>query len=143
MIMSTSESTTKRSAATRYALGVLMAFGALNAFGGGWYGMSGAPNVPKEWLSGTPFRDYFIPSLLLFTVVGGAFLVGAVASFARLPFARAAALAAAVVVLVWIATQVSMIGYVSWMQPTTAAAGVLMLVLASRLPRATRPETLA
>jgi hypothetical protein len=44
---------------------------------------------------------------------------------------------------VWIATQVSMIGYVSWMQPTTAAAGVLMLVLASRLPRATRPETLA
>lgn len=117
-----------------YTLGILLGFGALNAFGGGWYGMSGAPLVPKEWLNGSPFRDYFIPSVILFAVVGGAFAAGAIAVFARLRMARGAALAAAVVVLVWIATQVSMIGYVSWMQPITAGAGLLILALAAALP---------
>ena len=120
--------------AVRYALGILLAFVALNAFGGGWYGMSGAPHVPKEWLHGTPFRDYFIPSVILFAIVGGAFAFGAIAVFARLRLARSAALGSAIVVLLWIATQVSMIGYVSWMQPTTAVAGFLVLVLAAALP---------
>ena len=56
-------------AATRYSLGGLLAFGALNAFAGGYYGMSGAEDVPREWLEGSPFEDYFIPGLILFLVV--------------------------------------------------------------------------
>ena len=123
----------------RYALGGLLAFGALNAFAGGWYGMSGAPNVPKEWLRGTPFDDYFVPSLILFAVVGGAFLFAAIAVFARLPVARLAAVGAAIVVLSWIAAQVFMIGYVSWMQPVTATAGVLVLLLAAAMRRSGVP----
>src|SRR6185503_7859661 len=39
----------------RGVLGGLLAFGALNAFAGGLYGMSGAPDVPREWLEGSPF----------------------------------------------------------------------------------------
>ena len=46
-----------------YSLGILLAFLALNAFGGGYYGMSGAKDVPLEWLEGGPFKNYFIPSL--------------------------------------------------------------------------------
>ena len=118
----------------RYALGTLLAFGALNAFGGGLYGMLGAPSVPREWLRQTLFRGYFIPGLILFTIVGGTLVVGAVAVFARLRMERAAVINAAVVLLIWIATQVSSIGYVSWLQPITAAAGVLILVLAAALP---------
>jgi hypothetical protein len=49
--------------AIRYSLGSLLAFGALNAIGGGYYGLSGAAGVPKAWLEGSPFSDYFIPSL--------------------------------------------------------------------------------
>ncbi len=40
----------------RYALGALLAFAALNAFGGGYYAMSGAKDVPIDWLKGSPFE---------------------------------------------------------------------------------------
>ena len=119
--------------ALRLSLAALLAFGALNAFGGGYYGMSGAPGVPTEWLAGSPFSDFFIPSLILFAVVGGTFTVAAPAVLARMDQARTAATVAGLVVLGWLAVQVSIIGYVSWMQPATALAGVLVLVLAWRL----------
>ena len=120
--------------AIRYLLGSLLTFGALNAIGGGAYGLSGAAGVPSEWLAGSPFSDYFIPSLILLVVVGGSFVMAAIVVFAGLRIARMAALAAGLVVLVWLVAQVAIIGYVSWMQPTTAAAGVVVLVLAWLLP---------
>ena len=120
--------------AIRYSLGGLLAFGALNAFGGGYYGLSGAQGVPTEWLKGSPFPDYFVPSLLLLVVVGGSFVMAAIAVFAGLRIARLTAFAAGLVVLGWLAAQLAIIGYVSWMQPTTAVAGVLVLVLGSLLP---------
>jgi hypothetical protein len=118
----------------RRLLGGLLAFGAVNAFAGGYYGLAGAESVPTEWLEGSPFRDYHIPSLILFTVVGGVLLFAATAVFGRLRIARRAALAAGVIVLGWITVQVAIIGYVSWMQPATATGGLLILVLAWLLP---------
>ena len=124
----------KRSALIRYLLGGLLAFGALNAFGGGFYGLSGAEGVPLEWLEGSPFRTYFVPSLILLVVVGGSFLFGAIAVFSGSRLARVSGLGTGAVVLVWIAVQVSIIGYVSWMQPATAIGGLLVLFLSVLLP---------
>jgi hypothetical protein len=121
--------------AVRLTLGALLAFGALNAFGGAWYGLAGAKGVPTEWLEGSPFSSYFIPSLVLGIVVGGSFLLAAVAVFRRWRSARLLAFGAGAVVLGWLAVQVAIIGYISWMQPTTALAGALILALASQLPR--------
>lgn len=118
----------------RTLLGALLAFGALNAFAGGYYGLSGAEGVPREWLAGSPFSDYVVPSLVLFVVVGGALALAAIMVFRGHPLARAIACAAAAVLLVWIVVQVAIIGYVSWMQPATFAAGLLMLLLISLLP---------
>jgi hypothetical protein len=123
-----------RSSLNRYLLGGLLSFGALNAFGGGYYGLSGAEGVPVELLEGSPFRSYFVPSLVLFVVVGGSFLFAAIAVFADTRIARASALMSGAIVLVWIVVQVSIIGYVSWMQPTTAVVGLLILLLAWLLP---------
>jgi hypothetical protein len=120
----------------RVALGLLLAFAALNAFGGGYYGMTGAEGVPTEWLEGSPFHDYFVPGLILFVVVGGAFGVAAVAVLTGVRAARAAALLAGAIVLAWLAVQLSIIGYVSWMQPVTALGGVMVLLLAWKLPSA-------
>jgi hypothetical protein len=117
-------------AAVRYALGGLLAFGALNAFGGGYYGMAGAKDVPREWLEGSPFDNYFIPSLVLFVVVGVSLLAAAIAVFAGLRLARRAALAAGFVVLGWITVETLVIGYVSWMQPATTMGALLILLLA-------------
>jgi hypothetical protein len=118
----------------RYLLGALLAFGAINAVAGGYYGLSGAPGVPLTWLAGSPFKDYFIPSLILFVVVGGAFLFAAVAVFARSRLARVSSFGAGAVVLVWIAVQFTIIGRVSWMQPATLIAGILVLILAWLMP---------
>lgn len=120
---------------SRTLLGALLAFGALNAFAGGYYGLSGAEGVPREWLAGSPFTDYFVPGLFLFVVVGGALALAAVMVFTRHRLATAAALAAATILLAWIVVQVAIIGYVSWMQPATFLAGLLMLVLIWLLPR--------
>ena len=123
---------------TRIALGLLLAFGALNAFGGGVYGMSGAPGVPARWLEGSPFTDYVVPGVILFVVVGGALALAAFGVLADRPWAVRASLAAAVVLLGWMTVQIAIIGLVSWMQPVTAAAGWLVLVLTAQLAFADR-----
>jgi hypothetical protein len=113
-----------RSASVHYPLGALLAFVAPNAFGGGLYGLAGAEGVPTEWLAGSPFNYYVVPSLYLLVVVGGTFLAAAVAAFARARPARHLALDTGVLVLAWMAVPVAFIGYVSWMQPGTTVAGI-------------------
>jgi hypothetical protein len=98
------------------------------------YQHSGAGAVPTGWLKGSPFVDYFVPSLILLVVVGGSFLTAAYAVLAGLRIGRRAALAAGFVVLGWLTAQIAIIGYVSWMQPTIGAAGILVIGLAWLLP---------
>lgn len=121
-------------AALRYILGALLGFAALNAFAGGCYGLAGAKGIPTAWLHGSPFRDYFVPSVVLVVLVGGSFLVATVAVFARWRHDRMFAIGATAVLLAWLAVEVAIIGYVSWMQPATASGGLLALVLAWQLP---------
>lgn len=116
-------------------LGTLYAFATLNAFGGGWYGMAGAEGVPVEWLTGTPFSDYFIPSLILFVVVGGSFLLAAIAFFRHHPAAIAIGYIATAIVFAWLIIQVFLIGYVSWMQPATAIYAIILLILLLTEPK--------
>jgi hypothetical protein len=125
--------------ALRYALGGLLAFGALNAFAGGYYGMAGAKDVPKEWLEGSPFDDYFIPGLVLFAVVGLTLFAAAIAVFAKLHIARTAGFAAGGIVLGWLAVETAIIGYVSWMQPATTIGGLLVVLFAWLLRSGQRP----
>ncbi len=114
----------------RAILGTLLAFGALNAFGGGYYGLAGAKGVPTQWLAGSPFTSYFIPSLILFVIVGGSLLAASVAVFAAWRWASRMTVAAALIVLGWITVQIAIIGFVSWLQPVTAITGVILLGLA-------------
>ena len=120
---------------TRRALIALQGVMALNAFGGAWYAIAGAPNVPTEWLAGTPFDDYVVPGVILGVAVGGSQLAAAVALRVRHRRANELSLAAALVLLAWIATQLAMIGYVSPLQPIVLAwalgTGLLSLGLRS------------
>jgi hypothetical protein len=106
---------------------------ALNAFGGAWYALGGAPNVPTEWLAGTPFSDYVVPGLILGGVVGAGQLVAAVALRLRHPRAREVSLAASLVLLGWIVTQLAMIGYVSVLQPIVLTWALVAGALAQGL----------
>jgi hypothetical protein len=113
----------------RYSLGTLLAIVALNAFGGGYYGMSGAENVPVEWLENSPFPNYFIPSLFLFVAVGGSCLGAAIMAFRGRESARRYAVISALIIFGWLTAQIAIIGYVSWMQPATSIAALLILIL--------------
>lgn len=126
-------STTPRRA-VRFTLAAVLAVLAANAVAGGIYGVSGAAAVPREWLSGTPFSSYLVPSLVLLVVVGGASGVAAVGVGAAAAWDRVAAFVAGGVVLAWIAAQVWIIGYVSWLQPAVSVAGLLVVALAALLP---------
>lgn len=119
-------------------LGILLLLLAINAFGGGYYAMAGAEGVPMEWLQGSPFASYFVPGLFLFIVIGGWALFAAILVFMKNKFAPKAALISGVMVLLWLGVQFSIIGYVSWMQPTTTVAAVLILILAWQLRRKKR-----
>lgn len=113
----------------RNTIGVLLSFAALNAFGGGYYGMAGAEGVPAEWLAGSPFTSYFIPGLVLFVIVGGTFLAAAIAVFTKRSYAHQLTLASVIIVYFWLAVQLWIIGYVSWMQPVTAIVATMILLL--------------
>ncbi len=126
--------TKKLAIVIRYALGILLIILAVNAFGGGFYGMSGAPDVPVEWLENTPFTSYFIPSLILFVAVGCVSLFAGILVFRRSQYSRLASFFAGMVTVIWLSVQVAIIGYVSWMQPTTAVVAALILVLTWLLP---------
>ena len=117
----------------RNALGILLLVLAINAFGGGYYGMAGAKNIPTEWLKGSPFSNYFIPSLILLVGIGGSALLAAIFVFRQYTQARKAAFICGIIVILWLIVQVTIIGYVSWMQPTTAVAAILILLLAWKL----------
>jgi len=119
----------------RYTLGVLLLLLAINAFGGGYYGMVGAKDIPIEWLKNSLFHNYFVPSLILFVCVGGSSLFAAILVFRQHNKARNAVFICALIVLIWLIIQVEIIGYVSWLQPTTAIAVILILLLNWKLPK--------
>ena len=121
--------TTKPRSSLYPVLGIVLAFLALNAFGGGYYGMAGAKDVPVSWLEGSPFKDYMIPSIFLFAVIGGLASLSSILVFKKSRLAIIASFITGVVVLLWILAQLMYIGYASWMQPFTALMALAILTM--------------
>lgn len=115
------------------ALKIMLLVIALNAFGGGYYGMSGAKDVPPEWLEGSPFVNYFIPSLILFVCIGGLSLYAFITLVWIKRFSRTISFSAGLVLILWILVQVSIIGFVSWLQPAMMIAGTIIILLARNI----------
>jgi len=108
-------------------------FVALNAVAGAVYALGGADGVDRAWLDGTPFHDYVVPGLILLLVVGGSLAAAAVALMREGATAWDLSLAATAVLIVWLVVETLIIGLVSWMQPATFAAALVIATLALRL----------
>lgn len=119
----------------RNTLGIFLLFLALNAFGGGWYGMAGAKEVPEAWLQGSPFTSYFLPGLLLFICVGGSALYAGISVLRRTSQATKSAYVCSIILQVWIAAQLAIIGFVSWLQPAIFLSALVVLFLTYSLRR--------
>jgi hypothetical protein len=104
---------------------------AANAVGGGIYGLLGAEGVPPEWLDGSPFETYLIPSLVLLVVVGGTMATAAAALLMHHPRAPELSIGAGVVLLVWLAIEMLIIP-LSWLQPVFLVVALLVIGLGIR-----------
>ena len=129
--------TPKFEAARRWLLFTIEATVAVNAVGGAIWGLDGARNVPREWLDGTPFDSYVVPSLILLIAIGGGMGTAAATLLARRRRAAEFSIAAGLILIGWITVQLLMIapGGVSWLQPTMLATGLLVAALGWRLRR--------
>jgi hypothetical protein len=87
--------------------------------------------VPSEWLAGSPFHSYTIPSLVLLLAVGGGMFVadGLLVTDHRL--AGEAAIGAGLI-LVGLDRRRSTGHPVSWMQPTFLVLGIAVVKLGDR-----------
>ena len=119
----------------RLFLGILLLITGLNAIGGGWYAMIGAPDVPVEWLKNSVFQSYFIPGLFLMLVIGGLSMISAILVFKKTKSGLRLALYTSGVLVIWIAIQMAIIGYVSWLQPLVAIVAFIMAILALSIRR--------
>ena len=120
--------TTIKNKPLRIFLAYLLAFVAINAFGGGIYGLAGAKDIPPEWLYGSPFHSYNMPALFLFVVIGGTCITASVLLFKRSHYSLLVTMLAGSLLILWIIVQVVIIGYVSWMQPAIFLTGIFILL---------------
>ncbi len=66
---------------------------------------------PVSALSGSPFDSYFVPGLILFTVLGLGPFGAAMLGWARHPLAPFAAVAVGGALLIWLAVEIAIVGY--------------------------------
>jgi hypothetical protein len=117
------------------ALEVLLSIGAL---GGGLILML-APRgeilpLPLSALAGSPFDTYFVPGLILFSVIGLGPVIAARLAWMHHPLAPVAAFVVGAGLLVWVAVEVAIIGYSNEppLQAIYGILGVAILLVAIR-----------
>ena len=107
----------------------LLIFNALSAFGGAVLAIAfGGAGVPLEQLAGTWFASSLVLGLILGIVVGGTHAAAAFGLVTRRPWALLVAAVAGFAMIIWIFTEVAMIGY-SWLQSLYFGLGTLELIL--------------
>lgn len=84
---------------------------------------------PIQWLSGSPFRGYFWPGLILCVVVGGSQFLAAYLLMSRRSFEKATAVIAACILLGWMAGELHFIGFQAPIQIFFASLGAIELAL--------------
>jgi hypothetical protein len=100
--------------------------------------------MPMEWLNTTPFKDYFIPGLILFTVIG-LFPIVILYGLVRRPdwrwlkgletrlhahWAWIASVVYGLAVMIWIMVQVYWMGLSHPLQPAVWVLGFVILLIA-------------
>jgi hypothetical protein len=127
-----------------YLLMVALGFQGLSGLAGG-LGLiidpSGAMiGLPAAWLEGSLFRDYLIPGVILFSVLGVVPLFILWGFLVERSWSRGAALWVGIALVVWIAVEVMIVGYQPEppLQLTYGALGVIIVGLAGYVQRVSR-----
>jgi hypothetical protein len=92
--------------------------------------------MPTTMLSGTPFRDYLVPGIILFTAVGLAPMVIAAITLRRHPIAPLAAVAVGLTLIGWITVEMVMLngpGSLAWAFYLVLGCAIVAVGIAWRL----------
>lgn len=98
--------------------------------------------LPLDALEGSPFGSYLIPGIILF-LFNGVFpfivTIGLIVTrwkglhflnpFPAHHWSWTGAIAAGIILLIWIITETAMLGYISFLQPLMAVWGIFILLL--------------
>jgi len=122
----------------RFALLTLLLFNGLSALFGGSL-LIAAPDgsllgLPLSLLARTPFRDFLLPGIILFTVLGLGSCIGWGLVYRRMWGAARWAQVVGLATVIWIITQVLMIHGIDVLHVIYAATGVAIVVLATNAP---------
>ena len=90
-------------------------------------------HLKPELLSGSPFKNYLVPGILLAGGVGAVNLVAVFLNMMRHRQRYNAAIAGGAVIIVWILVQVMMIGTIHWLHILYFSAGILVVLGAYQL----------
>jgi hypothetical protein len=85
--------------------------------------------MSAELLEGSPFTDYLIPRVILFTVLGVYSLVVCYGLYTRRRWAWPAALSVGVALIVWVVVQEAIIGFGHWLQWLYLLFGFVLVLL--------------
>lgn len=118
---------------SRKILIVLEVLVGLSEVAGGVGLITGTITFPDTVLQSTPFSSFLIPALVLGLILGGTTLVAAVLLASHHPLGVLVSLAAGCLLIGWVVVQVTMIGYISFLQPLMFSLGALIFVLAAFL----------
>jgi hypothetical protein len=102
-------------------------------FGGGTLVLDptgGAMGMPLNWLEGTPFPNYLVPGLILFSVLGLGSFVVLYGIVRRRAWARTGTIALGVALVGWIVTQILLIQLLHVLHAIYGGLGVALIGLA-------------
>lgn len=120
------------------ALGILQIFIGIGAVPVGFMFIvdpTGASlGFPLEWLADTPFKNYLVPGIFLFSANGIGSLTGAFLTFRRHMLASLAAVGLGAFLMAWIVVQVITLGPpLHWLQIFYFVLGAVELLLGWRM----------
>lgn len=114
------------------ALLVFQAFNGLSGLLGGFMlikdSTGGNLNMQLEWLQGTPFSNFLIPGIILFMLNGVGNVLGFWISIKRKTNAGLFGAVFGAIMMIWITTQVILIGYKDFLQPLYFSTGMFQLI---------------
>jgi hypothetical protein len=114
-------------------LGIIQLFVAIGALPVG-YMMFSKPDgsgvgMSIDILAGSPFKDFFIPGLFLFSINGICNLIAAVLAFFKYRYSYMTGLALGSALIIWIIVQVYSVGLTHLLQPTYFIIGAIEIIL--------------
>ncbi|MFD1096257.1 hypothetical protein [Salegentibacter chungangensis] len=81
-----------------------------------------------NWLKGTPFPNFLIPGILLFLFIGVSNIYGSWFTFKKSVKLAHLGLFSGIILMIWILSQLAMIGYKGFLQPLYFVSGLLQTI---------------